>query len=214
MFYEPGDDPSDKSAHGLPHNPFKALVVPRPIGWISSVDARGVANLAPYSFFNGVADAPPMVMFSMSGGKPLADGGVQPVKDSVRNIRETGEFVVNLVTEALKHGMNTSSAHLSSDVDEFEAAGLEKAPSHLVAPPRVAASPAALECRLWKTIELPTTPTDPAIMVIGRVIGVYIADDALVDGRFDPARHRVLSRLGYRDYAVVNETFELGRPKL
>ncbi len=210
MFYEPGDDPSDKSVHGLPHNPFKAIVTPRPIGWISSLDADGVANLAPYSFFNGVADAPPMVMFSNNGGKSQD----QPVKDSVRNIRETGEFVVNVATEALKDAMNASSAHFPAEIDEFEAAGLEKAPSRIVLPPRVAASPAALECRLWRTLELPSPPGAANVVVFGQVVGVHIADWALEDGRFDPARLRLLSRLGYRDYTVVADSFEMGRPEV
>ena len=209
MFYEPGDDPSDKSAHGLPHNPFKAIVAPRPIGWISTLDSHGRANLAPYSFFNGVADAPPAVMFSMNGGKPDRP----EAKDSVANIVETGEFVVNIVTEALKDAMNATSAFLDAGKDEFEAAGLEKAPCRIVKPPRVAASPAALECRLIQTVELPSIEGGRNVMVIGQVVGVHIDDAALTDGRFDAARLRLLTRLGYLDYAVLTETFTLKRPK-
>lgn len=209
MFYEPGADPSDKSSHGLPHNPFKAIVAPRPIGWISSVDAQGVVNLAPYSFFNAIADAPPMVMFSNTGPASAPEG----VKDSVRNIRATGAFVVNFVSEALRDAMNATSAGYPPEVDEFEAAGIEKAPSRLVAPPRVAASPAAFECKLWKTIDLPSAEGVSNALVIGEVVGVHIADEALTDGLFDVARLRLLARLGYMDYAVVAETFTLDRPK-
>lgn len=209
MFYEPGDDPSDKSVHGLPHNPFKAIVAPRPIGWISSVDRHGVANLAPYSFFNGVADAPPMVMFVNNGGAPSG----QPVKDSVRNIETTGEFVVNVATLPLKDAMNASSAPLAPDVDEFDAAGLEKAPGNVVSVPRVAQSPAALECRFWRRIDLPAARHGANVMIIGQVVGVHIADWALAEGRFDPERLQVISRLGYLDYAAVEGAFPMTRPK-
>lgn len=209
MFYEPGEDPSDKSAHGLPHNPFKAIIAPRPIGWIATMSESGAANLAPYSFFNGVSDAPPMVMFAMNGGKP--DG--ERTKDSIANIEASGEFVVNIATERLKDAMNATSAHYPRETDEFDVAGLEKAPSRLVKPPRVAASPAALECRLWRLIELPALEGARNVMVLGQVVGVHIDEAALTNGLFDSAKVRPLSRLGYRDYAVVSEVFEMGRPK-
>lgn len=200
MFYRPGLDP-----HGLPHNPFKAMVSPRPIGWISSVDAQGRANLAPYSFFNALADAPPLVMFSSTGTKPD-----QPyAKDSVANIRATGEFVCNIVGFDMKDGMNTSSAGLATGEDEFAAAQLEKAPSQLVTPPRVAGVPGALECRLWKIIELPGEANH---MVIGEVVGIYIDEAMLRDGLFDVTRYSPVARLGYRDYAAVHEVFALNRP--
>ena len=200
MFYRPGTDP-----HGLAHNPFKALVAPRPIGWISTVDAEGRVNLAPYSFFNAVADTPPMVIVSNSGSK----AGETAAKDSVTNIRATGEFVCNVVPLALKDAMNISSGEYHPNIDEFEHAGLAKAPSHVVAPPRVAAAPAALECRLWRIVELPGAAN---VLVIGEVVGVHIADSVIVDGKVDVTLYQPLARLGYRDYAAVSEVFALSRP--
>jgi flavin reductase (DIM6/NTAB) family NADH-FMN oxidoreductase RutF len=200
MFYRPGTDP-----HGLAHNPFKALVAPRPIGWISSLDAEGRVNLAPYSFFNAVADSPPMVIFSNSGSK----AGETGAKDSVTGIRATGEFVCNVVPLALRDAMNATSAELPRDVDEFEHAGLAKAPCRVVAPPRVAAAPAALECRLWRIVELPGAAN---VLVIGEVVGVHVANSVIVDGKVDVTLYQPLARLGYRDYAAVSEVFALARP--
>lgn len=200
MFYRPGID-----EHGLPHNPFKAMVTPRPIGWISSLDADGRVNLAPYSFFNALADAPPMVMFSSTGTKPDQDYA----KDSVANIRATGEFVCNIVGFGHKDAMNESSAALAAGDDEFAAAGLEAVPSELVAPPRVAGVPGAFECRLWKIIDLPGAHNH---MVIGEVVGIHIDEAILRDGIFDVLRYNPLARLGYRDYATVTELFSLPRP--
>jgi flavin reductase (DIM6/NTAB) family NADH-FMN oxidoreductase RutF len=200
MFYRPGLDP-----HGLAHNPFKALVAPRPIGWISSLDPRGRVNLAPYSFFNAIADDPPMVMYASTGRKIGLDEG----KDTVANIRATGEFVVNIVSFALRDAMNASSGHYPAGEDEFARAGLTPSPSVVVGPPRVAEAPAALECRAWKVIDLP----GPAnVMVIGEVVGVHIADAVLAEGRVDVTRYAPLARLGYRDYAAVREVFALNRP--
>jgi flavin reductase (DIM6/NTAB) family NADH-FMN oxidoreductase RutF len=200
MFYRPGTDP-----HGLAHNPFKALVAPRPIGWISSLDAEGLVNLAPYSFFNAVADTPPMVIFSNSGSR----AGETGAKDSVTNIRATGEFVCNVVPLALRDPMNDTSAEHPRDVDEFEHAGLAKAPCRVVAPPRVCAAPASLECRLWRIVELPGAAN---VLVIGEVVGVHIADSVIVDGKVDVTLYQPLARLGYRDYAAVTEVFALARP--
>lgn len=200
MFYRPGVDP-----HGLAHNPFKALVTPRPIGWISTVDGRGRANLAPYSFFNAVADAPPMVMYASTGRKVGRGEG----KDTLANIRATGEFVCNVVPRALADAMNATSAALAPDEDEFARAGLDRAPSRMVAPPRVAGVPAALECRLWQVIEL---PGEDNYMVLGEVVGIHIDPDAIVAGKVDVTRFRPLARLGYRDYAAVDSVFALGRP--
>jgi len=203
MFYRPGEP------HGLPHNPFNALVVPRPIGWISSMDAAGLVNLAPYSFFNAVAYFPPQVIFSGTGAH--AAGGL---KDSVKNIEETGEFVCNLATEGLAQAMNLSSVSAPRTVDEFEVAGLTKAASAEVAPPRVAESPAHLECKLVRVVELETTDPEaaPNRLVIGRVVGVHIDDAVLVDGRVDITKLKPLARLGYMDYAPVREVFEMNRP--
>ncbi|MCF6304583.1 MAG: flavin reductase family protein [Rhodobacteraceae bacterium] len=200
MFYQP------KNGHGLPHNPFKAIVSPRPIAWISTLDAKGRANLAPYSFFNAMADNPPIVVFGSTGGK--AD---QPqFKDTMANIRETGEFVVNIVSYAMKDAMNITSGDLPADIDEFEAAGLEKAASQIVQPPRVAAAPAALECKLFKFVDL---IAENSAMVIGEVVGIHMDDRNIVNGMFDVTTYQPLARLGYMDYSRVSETFSLQRPK-
>ena len=191
--------------HGMKYDPFKAIVVPRPIGWIGTLSRDGVPNLAPYSFFNAVSDKPPMVMFSSAG-----------IKDSVRNVLDTGEFTCSFASLALARGMNLSAAPVRPEADEFSLAGLETAPSQLIRAPRVAASPAALECRLWKTIELPQSPraTVPWFMLIGEVVAIYIADEAIRDGRFDTAGQRPLARMGYMDYTAVDPAgvFEMTQP--
>ena len=199
MFYQP------KSGHGLPHNPFNALIVPRPIGWISSRDKDGRNNLAPYSFFNAVAYVPPQVMFSSTGTKADRDG----TKDSVANIRDTGVFCVNIVAQAMLDAMNASSASLPHDIDEFAHAGLEKIQCETIDCARVSGAPAALECKLTKII-----PLDGAanIAVFGEVTGVYMSDDCLVDGIFDVNKFTPVGRLGYHDYANVQAPFELRRP--
>ena len=199
MFYRPED------GHGLPHNPFNAIVTPRPIGWISTRDADGVRNLAPYSFFNAVAYVPPQVMFASTGTKPDQDG----TKDSVANIRATGEFCVNIVSEALKDAMNASSATLPAESDEFEAAGLTAVPCETIGCDRVAESPANLECRLTQIVTLEGKSN---FVVFGEVTGIHMRDDCLKDGRFDITTYRPLSRLGYRDYTVIRDLFELARP--
>ena len=207
--------PTSARAPGLPFDPFKALAVPRPIGWIGSLDAQGRPNLAPYSFFNAISDRPPMVMFS-SGGR----------KDSLRNILETGEFTCSIAHWDLRDAMNLSSATVAPGVDEFALAGLTAAPSLLIKPPRVAQAPAAFECRLWQTLDLPAPPARPNAkagssaaaegytLVIGEVVAIYIDDAYLEDGIVQTGRMRPLARLGYMDYSVVTpETlFTLNRP--
>jgi flavin reductase (DIM6/NTAB) family NADH-FMN oxidoreductase RutF len=195
--------------HGLPHNPFKGLVVPRPIGWISTLDAGGRVNLAPFSFYNAVTDDPPIVMFAPGGNH--ADTGY---KDSVLNALATGEFVVNLATWDLRHEMNISSASVGRDVDEMALAGLKPAPSLVVKPPRVAAAKAALECVFREKIEFPTRRGDgvPTAVIFGEVVAIYIADDVLTDGKVDATKLRPISRLGYQDYAVVDSVFQMPRP--
>ncbi len=200
MFYRPGLDP-----HGLAHNPFKALVAPRPIGWISSIDAEGRANLAPYSFFNAIADTPPMVAYASTGEK----GTPSERKDTLANIRATGEFVANVVSFALKDAMNLTSGPYPADADEFALAGLTPAPCRLVAAPRVAEAPAALECRLWRIVDLPGAANH---LVIGEVVGVHIDPAVVVDGKVDVTRYQPVARLGYRDYAAVTEVFGMIRP--
>jgi flavin reductase (DIM6/NTAB) family NADH-FMN oxidoreductase RutF len=197
MFYD-----TASNAHGLRHDPIKAIVAPRPIGWISTISREGVVNLAPYSFFNLVSENPPFVMFSSSGRK-----------HSQRNAEETGEFVCSLATFPLRDQMNATSAPVGPEVDEFELAGLAAAASHLVKPPRVAASPAALECRYWKTVSPPTRSREPYGLVIGEVVGVYIEDKFLVSGSLDTVAMQPIARMGYHDYAVVDGKFVMNRPK-
>lgn len=200
MFYEP--HARDRTA--LPHDPFKAIIAPRPIGWISSVSAAGEVNLAPYSFFNAVASNPVALLAFSSDGR----------KDSVANVEATGEFVWNMPTYALRDAMNASAAPLPHGASEFAHAGLETAPSRLVRPPRVAASPCALECRLVEVIRMKTAAGVPIdnYLVIGEVVGVHIDDAAIVDGRFDTAGLQPIARCGYADYAVVDRLFSLQRP--
>lgn len=197
MYYEP------KSGHGLPHDPFRAIVAPRPIGWISSISAEGRVNLAPYSFFNAVSARPPLVMFVSEG-----------LKDSIRNVEETGEFVVNLATRPLAEQMNETSRAHDADVDEFVPAGLTPVPSRLVKPPRVGESPVALECKVTSIVPLKDLAGNSAerIMAIGEVVGVHIDEDCLVDGMFDITRARTIARCGYFDYTEVTETFAMMRP--
>ncbi|MGF1445734.1 MAG: flavin reductase family protein [Pikeienuella sp.] len=205
MFYRP------KEGHGLPHDPFKALVVPRPIGWVSTQDAEGRPNLAPYSFFNGCGDAPPLVMFAQTGRKSRPEAE----KDTIANIRATGEFACNLVSRTLAEAMNATSAVYEAGQDEFEMAGLEKARCSEIAAPRVAAAPAVLECRLVRIIDaLPSWEAHKRnIMVIGEVVGVHIADTILREGRVDLAAVQPVARLGYLDYAAVERIWEMPRPR-
>ena len=203
MFYQPS-----LRDHGLSHDPFKALVVPRPIGWISSLDKEGRPNLAPYSFFNAMAADPPVVVF----GTGLRPRGPER-KDSQANIEATGEFVVNLATESLKAEINASSASLPHGTDEFVHAGLATLPSRLVKPPRVALSPVALECRYLQTVELPCdAPGRANYAVFGQVIGIHIDESLIVAGRVDIVRCRPLARLGYMDYTVLDNVFAMDRP--
>jgi flavin reductase (DIM6/NTAB) family NADH-FMN oxidoreductase RutF len=211
MFFETKDLTRDRlKALGLAFNPFKAVVAPRPIGWISTISRSGVVNLAPYSFFNAVSSDPPMVFYGANGTHD-ADGGE---KDSLRNVRESGEFVCNLVTWELRHLMNDSSAPAPRDIDEMDAVGIKKFPSRLVKPPRVAASPAHLECKLHQLVELPPDPSSGKrnVMVIGHVVAVHIDDAFVTEGRFDTARAQPVARLGYFDFAVVTDAFEIKRP--
>lgn len=195
---------------GLSFNPFKAIVAPRPIGWITTQNAQGVVNLAPYSFFNAVSSDPPIVFYGANGTHD-ADGGE---KDSLRNVRETGEFVCNLVTWELRSQMNDTATSAPNEIDEMQAVGIASLPSRLVKPPRVAASPAHLECKLHQLVELPPDPAtgERNVMVLGLVVGIHIDDNFVVGGRFDTTRAQPLARLGYHDYAVVTEAFEMKRP--
>jgi flavin reductase (DIM6/NTAB) family NADH-FMN oxidoreductase RutF len=201
------NDPRD---HRLRYNPWKALVVPRPIGWISTQSTAGVNNLAPFSYFNSVADFPPMVMFAPIGPKPNGNG-----KDTYQNILQTQQFVVNLVNVDLAFAMNASSEHFDSDVDEFSIAGVTAAPCINVVPPRVAQAPVSLECVLVSCITLPTDkPPIQNNLVIGKVVGVHIDESIVTDGMVDISKYKPLARMGYFDYAVTETTFSIGRPDL
>lgn len=198
VFYDPRT-----GRHGLPRNPFLALVAPRPIGWISSVSADGLRNLAPYSYFNCLSSDPAVIGFSSSGRK-----------DSLRNVTETGCFVANIVSADLAAAMNETSVVAPADVDEFEVAGLTAVPGTSVAAPRVAEARAALECVHVETVEIRTRDGTSAgsFLVIGEVVGIHIDDAILTDGFVDVAKLQPLSRLGYMDYAVVRESFSMQRP--
>jgi flavin reductase (DIM6/NTAB) family NADH-FMN oxidoreductase RutF len=199
MFYEPRN--RDRTI--LPHDPLKAMIAPRPIGWISSMNAAGETNLAPYSFFNAFSSSPMILGFSSEGRK-----------DSLAFIEETGEFVWNMPTLALAQAMNATSASLPRGVSEFGSAGLAPAPSRLVRPPRVAVSPCALECRLVEIITLKSLEGTPvgAFLVLGQVVGVHIEDAFIRQGRLDTAALQPIARCGYADYAVVDRLFTLERP--
>ncbi|MEP1144968.1 MAG: flavin reductase family protein [Henriciella sp.] len=199
MFYEPGN------GHNLPHNPFNAIITPRPIGWISTRSANGSDNLAPYSFFNGVAYEPPQVMFASTAGKPDRVEG----KDSVCNALETGVFCVNIVEYRIRDAMNVTAQHFTKETDEFERAGLEKAPCRTIPCSRVPDAPATLECRVTESIKLSGQSN---LVVFGEVVGVHLRDDCLIDGKFDVTRYQPLARMGYRDYARIAEQFALERP--
>lgn len=198
MFYE------QSKGHGLPHDPFLAIVAPRPIGWISTISAAGALNLAPYSFFNGLGTHPHLVMFSSDGEK-----------DSVVFARETGEFVANLVSRDLVEAMNASSVDAPRGVSEFDYAGLTAEPSRLVRPPRVREAHAALECKVTEIIRPKTLDGRGCErrMVIGEVVGVHIDDAVMTDGLFDIVKTGSVARLGYMDYTSVTDTFSMRRPK-
>jgi flavin reductase (DIM6/NTAB) family NADH-FMN oxidoreductase RutF len=199
MFFEP--DKRDKAL--LPHDPFKAIIAPRPIGWITSMSARGEINLAPYSFFNGVNSRPNMVMFASEGRK-----------DSVAFIEETREFVCSLATYDLREQMNATSAPLARGVNEMLRAGLEPAPSRIVKPPRVAASPCALECKLTQIVPMIAYDGDPVDchVVFGQVVGIHIDDRFVVGGLLDTAAMHPIARCGYDQYAAVDSVFSMKRP--
>ena len=198
MFYE-----TKTNQHNLAHDPFKAIVSPRPIGWISTLSKEGVANLAPYSFFNAVGENPKMVVFGSVG-----------IKDSARNIADTGEFTCNFVSENLKQVMNLSSADCPPDVSEFDFADIGQAAGNMINCPRVAGAFAALECKLVEILN----PLDidgnrsNNHLIIGQVVGIHIAEEAIVDGRFDVTLTKPVSRLGYMDFNTVDNVYEMLRP--
>jgi flavin reductase (DIM6/NTAB) family NADH-FMN oxidoreductase RutF len=201
IFYEP----HRRDRELLPWDPFKALVVPRPIGWISTVGADGAVNLAPYSFFNAIGEEPAMLAFSSSGAK-----------DSATFAGEVREFVWNLATWDLREAMNQTSAELPRGESEFSFAGLEMAPSRLVAPPRVAGTPCAMECKVVHAVELHDVDGNPAsqFLVVGQVVGVHLDERCVRDGRVDTAAIRPIARCGYLgDYTTVDSLWEMLRPR-
>jgi len=199
MFYTPENrDPS------LPHDPIKAIVAPRPIGWISTLSTDGVANLAPYSFFNAVGGRPPMLMFASEG-----------FKDSARNAADTGEFVFNYASRSLSEQMNNSSSNAPAGVSEFDHYGIEKAESKIIAAPRVAEANAAMECKVTSVIETNDVEGNltGAVIIIGQVVGVHIKDEVIRDGRFDVSLAEPVSRLGYMDFGLTSDLHEMLRPE-
>lgn len=195
--------------HGLPRDPFKSCVIPRPIGWISTISPEGVPNLAPYSFFNGVAGDPPMVMFA--SGMRSADAP----KDSIHNAEQTGEFTCSMVSFDLKEIMNDTSAAYDAAVDEAGHLGIEMEQSELVKPMRVKAAPIHMECTYFDTMELPKDRNGAGNAIcVGRVVGVHIRDDFLKDGFVDVEKIRPVARLGYMDYTSVQEVFTMMRPEV
>ena len=201
MFYEP------KKGHPFSIDPYKSLIFPRPIGWISSISKKGIANLAPFSYFNALADDPPQVMFS-SGALIDSNG----YKNSLTNILSTKEFVVNFATLKTRDQMNLSSIDAPKDVDEFSFAKIKKRQSKLVKTPSVADSPVNLECKLLKTLKLKSNTKKYTTMIIGEVIGIYIKDTFIQKGRVNSVAMRYVARMGYSEYTTVSSRFRMKRP--
>ena len=201
MFYQP------KKGHPFSIDPYKSLIFPRPIGWISSISKKGILNLAPYSYFNALADDPPQVMFS-SGALTSLNG----YKDSLTNILTTKEFVVNFATSKTRNQMNLSSIDAPVDVDEFTFTKLQKRKSKLVKAPSVAESPVNLECRLLKTLKLKSNSKKHGTVVIGEVIGIFIKNKFINKGRVDSTAMRYVARMGYSEYTTVSSKFKMKRP--
>ena len=200
MFYQPKNKP-------FSIDPYKSLIFPRPIGWISSVDKKGVANLAPYSYFNAIADDPPQIMFvAAASDKPSKK------KDTLTNIMATKEFVVNFATSTTRKQMNPSSKDVHQDEDEFLLTNLNKRKSRLVKVPSVASSPVNLECKLLNIIKLKSNTKKNSTMIIGEVIGIYIKDSFIKKGRVDSTAMRYVARMGYSEYTTVSSNFKMKRP--
>lgn len=211
LFFQPDQlrDAGVLSALGLEHNPITALVLPRPIAWISTLSTEGVANLAPFSFSGMVSQSPAMVMFCANASH--VDGGE---KDTLKNVRASGEFVFNLATFDLRHHMNASSAPVGRGKDEFDLVGLEKADSRIVKPPRVAQSPISIECSVVTIVDLPVDEVTGQrnSLTIGRMLGVHVKRDLIREGKIDIMKSQPLARLGYLDYATCQDVFTMERP--
>ena len=202
MFYEP------KKGHPFLIDPYKSLIFPRPIGWISTISKKGIVNLAPYSYFNAIADEPPQVMFSEEA--PIA---YNKYKDSLTNILSTKEFVVNFATSKTRKQMALSSIDAPYDVDEFKFAKLKKRKSKKVKAPSVAESPVNLECKLLKTLKLKSNSNKYGTIVIGEVIGIFINNKFIKKGRVNSAAMRYVARLGYSEYTTVSSKYKMHHPK-
>ena len=200
MFYQPKKNP-------FSIDPYKSLIFPRPIGWISSIDKKGIVNLAPYSYFNAIADDPPQIMFVAAA----SDRSSQK-KDTLTNIMATKEFVVNFATTATRKQMNISSKDIHKDDDEFVLTKIKKRKSRLVKVPSVADSPVNLECKLLKSIKLKSSLKKFSTMVMGEVIGIYIKDSFIEKGRVNSAAMRYVARMGYSEYTTVSSKFKMKRP--
>ena len=204
MFYD-----VKKNNHGFKYNPFKSCIIPRPIAWITTISNDGIDNCAPYSFFNGVASDPPMIMFANNGPSPIKEGP----KDTFSNIKNNNEFVVNISTYESKDKMNETCMPLESDKSEIDFASLETKTSKLVKPKSLKISPINMECILHKIVDLPVINNNEYNgIIIGRVIGISIEDDYIKDGRVDVKKLKPLARLGYMDYSVIDNIFEMNRP--
>ncbi len=197
MFFDPRE--VGMKPEPFKHSVYSALVVPRPIGWISSLSADGVVNLAPFSFFNALSGDPPCVMYCPNAVKP----GTGEKKDSYQNVQDTGEFVFNMCVWGLRDEMIATAEHAPASVDEMAKVGLEAAPCHNVSPPRVKASPIALECKHIQTIDLPPGRNSQSHVVIGEVVGIHIDDDVITDGIVDVHKMELIARLGYLHYAKI-----------
>lgn len=199
MFYT-----TDNNHHGLARDPFKAIVAPRPIGWIGSKGRDGSLNLSPYSFFNAISDRPKLVMFSSAGRK-----------DSVRNVEETGVFTTNLVSRHVLEKMNHSSIAVPYGVNEFELAGLTAKPGELIDAPYVGEAFAVLECRVTEILQPKGLDGEASenIMVIGQVMGIHIDEAIIRDGKLDMGLAKPVARMGYMDYSEGSDVFEMIRPK-
>jgi len=199
LFYKP----ENLDRNILPHDPFKAIVAPRPIGWISTLSADGVANLAPYSFFNAVGGMPPMVIFSSEG-----------YKDSASHAAASGEFVCNYVSRNLEEQMNETSTPAPPGISEFDHCGIEKGACQIVSPPRVAAAYAALECKVTGVVETQDIEGNKtgAVVIFGQVVGIHIDEAVIRDGRFDVSLADPVTRLGYLDFGYTDGLHELVRP--
>lgn len=218
MFYD--SEARGKGAGNLPleFNPFKALVAPRPIGWVSTLTESGLVNLAPYSYFQAVADSPDVVMFSatpelvVQASKPGISFGSER-KHSQTNAAQTGEFVCNIVSYDFAEAMNQTSAHLSAQHSEAEHAGIAMVPGTNVRTPRVAGCPAALECVFLESRPVPSRGGDHRYhMVFGEVVGIHIDEQFISAGRVDTAAMQILTRMGYDEYALIGDTFSMSRP--